>query len=98
MEEMAAMELGDWRMHSGQQHFPKTTRFSQRAFRWNIKSCYIQHTSTKQMQTHYKREISFFLFFGTPETEGDRTNLRGFPKVEDSLGSKIRQMEDMSGL
>jgi hypothetical protein len=40
-------------------------------------------------------EKSPFYFLGPPEATGIGANLRGTPKLEDSLESEIRQMENL---
>lgn len=66
MAEMVAMKLDYWRRHNNSimaAAFPTTKRFFQNTFRWNIKSCYIQHLSTKQTPKIEQINGKFSFFF-----------------------------------
>jgi hypothetical protein len=53
------------------------------------------HTTSKHKTNTKDRtnkwEIFLFLLFGFPETKTGGTNLKGSPKLQDSLESEIRQ-------
>jgi hypothetical protein len=56
--------------------------------------CNIQTQSEHQTQNK-QMEILFF-FCWARETKGSETSLRGSPKLENTLGSEVRQLGDFN--